>query len=452
MKDKLFGTDGIRGKANVAPMTADMALKLGRAIAHLSHADNGPGPKRLLVGKDTRISGYFLEYAMTAGICSMGANVLLVGPMPTPGIAFLTQNMRCSAGAVISASHNPYEDNGIKFFSKDGFKLSDDYETRLEELTLGSELHRLNPSGDEIGRVHRIDDALGRYVVFLKSAFPREISLEGVKIALDCANGAAYKAAPLVFEELGASVESIGVNPDGLNINRDCGSLHPERICELTRGIGADLGVALDGDADRAIFSDENGRVVDGDQIMGLIAADLMSRGTLARRTLVATVMSNMGLEVFLKSIGANMVRTDVGDKHVVERMRKGGYNFGGEQSGHLVFLEHSSSGDGIMTALQTLRVMVTTGRKLSDLVRPIERFPQILKNVDLNSKPPLESIPSIAKAIDEAKKALGDKGRILVRHSGTQMMCRIMAEGQDPDKVREVVDRVADTIDRHLR
>lgn len=452
MTDRLFGTDGIRGVANVEPMTANTALRLGRAIAHLAREKNGEGVKKLLVGKDTRISGYLLEHALTAGICSMGANVLLVGPMPTPGISFLTQNMRCNAGAVISASHNPFEDNGIKFFSHDGFKLSDKYEMRIEELTRSNDLDERNPTGADVGRVQRIDDALGRYVVFLKYSFPKEISLEGLKIALDCANGAAYKVAPLVFEELGASVETIGVNPDGQNINRDCGALYPERMAELTRSCNADMGVALDGDADRAIFSDEKGNVIDGDQIMGLIARDLMEKGALARNTLVATVMSNMGLEVFLRDIGVSLVRTDVGDRNVVERMRRDGYNFGGEQSGHLIFLERSSSGDGILTALQTLRVMLQKGRKLSDLAGSIEKYPQVIKNVEVKSKPPLEGVDPISKAMEEAGKELGARGRLLVRHSGTQMLCRVMAEGEDPELVRKVVDRVADTIDEHLR
>ncbi len=452
MTERLFGTDGIRGLANVAPMNAETALRLGRAVAQVAGPKNTAGKKKILLGKDTRISGYLLEYALTAGICSMGANVLLVGPMPTPGIAFLTQNMRCNAGVVISASHNPFEDNGIKFFSHDGFKLSNEHERRIEKIVEDNSLDADNPRGIEVGRVHRIDDALGRYIVFLKSTFPKNISLEGIKIVLDCANGAAYRVAPTVFEELGATVIPIGVAPNGSNINKDCGSLYPEKMCELVRQNGAHIGVALDGDADRVIFADEHGAVVDGDQIMGLIAFDLIDKGLLAKNTLVATVMSNMGLEVALRSKGIKLVRTDVGDRYVVDRMKADGYTFGGEQSGHLIFLDYTASGDGILTALQTLRVMTESGKRLSELAAPIERYPQLLKNVDVNNKPPLDDIPSIKAAIRDAELKLGDQGRLLVRHSGTQMMCRVMAEGPNEKKVMEVVENVADAISRHLQ
>lgn len=435
----------------MAPMNAETALKLGRAIAQVAVPQNTTGNKKILVGKDTRISGYLLEHALTAGICSMGANVLLVGPMPTPGIAFLTQNMRCNAGVVISASHNPFEDNGIKFFSHDGFKLSNEYERRIEEIVFDNALDGVHPTGTEVGAVNRIDDALGRYVVFLKSTFPKNISLEGMKIVLDCANGAAYKVAPTVFEELGASVISMGVSPNGSNINENCGSLYPEKMSELVRNNNAHIGIALDGDADRVIFADENGAVVDGDKIMGLIAFDLIDKGLLVKNTLVATVMSNIGLEVALRNKGANLVRTDVGDRYVVERMKTDGYTFGGEQSGHLIFLDYSASGDGILTALQALKVMTQSGKSLSELAAPIERYPQLLKNIEVNRKAPLDEIPSIRAAINDGEIKLGNAGRLLVRYSGTQMMCRVMAEGPNEEIVKEVVENVADAIGRHL-
>ncbi|MFH0824306.1 MAG: phosphoglucosamine mutase, partial [Pseudomonadota bacterium] len=367
MPQRLFGTDGIRGVANLEPMTAETALKLGRAIAHLASKDR-ESRRRILVGKDTRVSGYMIEQAISAGICSMGANVLLIGPMPTPGIAFLTANMRADAGVVISASHNPFQDNGIKFFAKDGFKLSDQLEDDIERMLRGGDLDEIRPTAGRIGKAVRIDDALGRYVVFVKNTFPRNLTLDGIRVVLDCANGAAYKAAPLVFEELGASVRSLNVEPDGHNINLDCGSLHPEVICDEVKVTGSHIGIALDGDADRVIVADEHGNVVDGDQIMGLIAWDMKRRGALKKDTLVATVMSNVGLEVAMKEIGVDVVRTPVGDRYVVERMRRDGYNFGGEQSGHLIFLDENTSGDGILSALQVMKVMMETGRPLSEL------------------------------------------------------------------------------------
>jgi phosphoglucosamine mutase len=446
MTKRLFGTDGVRGVANLEPMTAETALKLGRAVAHL--ALTGPGRRhRILVGKDTRISCYMLEQALSSGICSMGVDSLLVGPMPTPGIAFLTTNMRCDAGVVISASHNPFQDNGIKFFARDGFKLSDELEDKIERMISSNHIDEIRPTAEKIGKSFRIADALGRYVVFVKNTLPKHLTLDGLDVVLDCANGAAYKAAPLVFEELGARVKSIGVAPDGHNINRDCGSLHPEVICEEVRRGSAHIGVALDGDADRVIFADERGNEVDGDQIMGLIAWDMIQSGLLSKNTLVSTVMSNIGLEIAMQDMGGTLVRTPVGDRHVVERMRADGYNFGGEQSGHLIFLDQITSGDGILSALQVMRVMVETGKPLSELASRVRKYPQMLVNVEVGRKTALEEVPEILQAMSEAERRLKGRGRLLVRYSGTQPVCRVMAEGENDEEVQSVVELVSDAI-----
>lgn len=450
MEEKMFGTDGIRGLANKKPITINMAARLGSAIAMHASGKNSPH-RRILVGKDTRISSCMLEAAITAGICSRGSNALLAGTMPTPGIAFLTVNMRCDAGVVISASHNPFEDNGIKFFSADGFKLSDDDEAAVEHLVLHHDFEADNPTGNSIGRPIHMDDALGRYVVFVKNTLPKGFDLEGIRIVLDCANGAAHKAAPVVFEELGAAVFSVGATPDGSNINLDCGSLYPKLMCEGVRSRKADVGIALDGDADRVILADENGEELDGDQIMGLIAWDMIKRNQLRENTLVATVMSNVGLEVSMKEMGGRLVRTPVGDRYVVERMRKDDYNFGGEQSGHLIFLDHNTTGDGIMAALQVMRVVRDTGTPLSILKKKVMKFPQLLKNIEVKSRRNFEEIPEVQKTVLEAEKILGDSGRLLVRYSGTQLLCRVMAEGEDEDLVSKAVDMVADAVSRNL-
>jgi phosphoglucosamine mutase len=450
MTRKLFGTDGVRGVANREPMTAENALRLGRAIAFPT-MDLAGKRRKILVGKDTRASGYMLETALTAGICSMGADVLLVGPMPTPGIAFLTINMRCDAGVVISASHNPYEDNGIKFFTRDGFKLSDKDEERIENLIFGGTLDKDLPTADKIGKAVRIDDALGRYIVFVKNSFPRAMNLDGIKMVLDCANGAAYRAAPLVFEELGADVTALAVDPDGTNINKDCGSLNSDSLCREVLRTSADVGVALDGDADRAIFADEKGNEVDGDQIMGFLAEDMIRRNELKNNTLVATVMSNIGLEVAMREMGGALVRTPVGDRYVVEKMLSGGYNFGGEQSGHLVFLDRNTSGDGILSALQVLKVMRYTGKPLSELAARVKKRPQVLKNVPVRCRRDLDEVPELVRVVDDAESRLGNTGRLLVRYSGTQMLCRVMAEGDDDDEVKQVVEMVADAVSRYL-
>ncbi len=449
---RLFGTDGVRGVANIHPMTAEMALQLGRALAYIVR--NGPHRHRIVVGKDTRLSGYMLEQAIASGISSMGVDVMLCGPLPTPGIAFLTESMRADAGVVISASHNPYQDNGIKFFSREGFKLPDEMELRIERLVLdaegdaGSEDFRaLRPTATRIGKAKRIDDAIGRYVVFLKSLLPKDLTLDGLTVVVDCAHGAAYHVAPAVFEELGAKVIPLGVKPDGTNINDDCGAVHPEGMVRAIRRHGADLGLALDGDADRVILADEKGRIVDGDAIMAVVGRDLIRRGTLAKRTVVATVMSNLGLERALAGVRGRVVRTVVGDRYVVEEMRRSGYNFGGEQSGHLIFLDHVTTGDGVAAALNVLAVMQREHKPLSALARCFEPVPQALVNVVVRDKRPLSDLPEVGRAISSVERALGSDGRVLVRFSGTENKVRVLVEGPDAKRIRAHADLIAGEI-----
>ncbi len=451
---RLFGTDGVRGVANVHPMTAEIALQLGRALAFLVR--NGAYRHRIVVGKDTRLSGYLLEQAIASGISSMGVDVMLCGPLPTPGIAFLTQSMRADAGVVISASHNPYQDNGIKFFSRDGFKLPDEMELRIEQLVLSSPLdsgataafHALRPTANRIGKAKRIDDAVGRYVVFLKSLFPRDLTLDGLTVVVDCAHGAAYQVAPAVFEELGAKVITLHAKPDGKNINDECGAVHPEAMAKAIVKNRAQIGIALDGDADRVIVADEKGQIVDGDAIMAIVGRDLIGRKALARRSIVATVMSNMGLERSLREVGGRVVRTQVGDRYVVEEMRRSGYNFGGEQSGHLIFLDHVTTGDGVCAALELLAVMLREGKPLSELARCFDPMPQRLVNVALKQKRPLKELQGVQKAIAAAEKALGSDGRVFVRYSGTETKARVLVEGPD----RKAIDGHADRIAEELR
>jgi phosphoglucosamine mutase len=444
---QLFGTDGIRGTANEWPMTPELALNLGKAVVHVA-ARNAPTAHvpRVLIGKDTRLSGYMIEQAIAAGICSMGARVILCGPIPTPAIAQLTVSMRADAGIVISASHNPYQDNGIKIFGSDGFKLADDMELEIEELMQKDGLIGPRPTGPGIGKASRLDDAGGRYVVFAKATFPRGLTLDGVRVVVDAAHGAAYKVAPLVFSELGASVTALGVKPNGVNINKDAGALYPDKVrAEVVRQ-GAHLGIALDGDADRLIVIDEKGQIVDGDAVMAMCAARMMNAGTLEKRTLVATVMSNLGLERAMLSRGGSLVRTQVGDRYVVEAMRSGGFNLGGEQSGHLIFLDHASTGDGIVAALQVLAIMVGTGRPLSELAsEAMQRVPQVLENVTLPSRQPLEAMRHLAKKNAQVSAALGRDGRVLIRWSGTEPKLRIMLEGPDEDRLRQWSRDLAD-------
>lgn len=431
----LFGTDGIRGTANEYPMTPELALQLGKAVAHVAGRSKSHTP-RVLIGKDTRLSGYMIEQAIAAGICSMGARVILCGPIPTPAVAQLTVSMRADAGIVISASHNPYQDNGIKIFGADGFKLPDDQEAEIEQLMANDGLAR--PTGPGIGKASRLDDAGGRYVVFAKATFPRGLTLDNVRVVVDAAHGAAYKVAPLVFGELGASVTSIGVKPNGVNINKDAGALHPDNVRAEVVKRSAHIGIALDGDADRLIVIDEKGQIVDGDVVMAMCALRMLEEGQLAKKTLVATVMSNLGLERAVERKGGKLVRTQVGDRYVVEAMRGGGYNLGGEQSGHLIFLDHASTGDGVVAALQVLAIMVGTGRLLSELAKDaMERVPQVLENVTLPSRHPLEQMRQLSQATAKVKDALGDDGRVLVRWSGTEPKLRIMLEGPNEDRLR---------------
>jgi phosphoglucosamine mutase len=438
---KLFGTEGVRGVANEYPMTAEVALNLGRAVAQISR--HGSHKHRVIIGKDTRLSCYMFEQAMAAGVCSMGVEAMLVGPLPTPGISFITQSMRADAGVVISASHNPFHDNGIKIFSRDGFKLPDEIEESLEEIIFRQEAAAQPPRGAEIGRAFRIDGAVGRYVQHLKETLPREMRLDGMRIVLDCANGAAYKVAPEVFFELGAEIIPLGVEPNGLNINDGCGALHPERMCRTVRERGADFGLALDGDADRVIVSDERGKVINGDHIMAFCGIDLLKKGRLRKKTVVGTVMSNMGLEAALKSAGGRLLRTAVGDRYVVEEMRRGGYNFGGEQSGHLIFLDYATTGDGIIAAIRAAALMIETGKKLTELAAVMEEYPQITKSFKVREKKEIHDIPPLRRLISDVERKLGGNGRVLVRYSGTEMKARVMVEGRDEGRVRRYVDEI---------
>ncbi|MEQ1627460.1 MAG: phosphoglucosamine mutase [Nitrospira sp.] len=446
---KLFGTDGIRGVANLEPMTSEMAMQLGRAAAHLFM--RRAGRHQIVIGKDTRISGYMLESALTAGICSMGVDVLLVGPMPTPAIAFLTRSLRADAGVVISASHNAYQDNGIKFFSNDGFKLPDEMEARIEDLIVSNEISHLRPTADLIGKAFRIDDAEGRYIEFAKRSLPRELDFQGIKLVVDCANGAAYKLAPKVLRELGAKVEVIGCEPNGMNINAGCGAVHPEQLQEAVRRHRADIGIALDGDADRAIFVCEQGTIVDGDHVMAALGLDLHQNGLLAKQTLVGTVMSNFGLELCMAKAGVKLLRTPVGDRYLLERMLAEGYNFGGEQSGHFIFLDHNTTGDGLISALQMISLMKRTGKPLSELAQAMSAVPQILLNIKVKQKPKLESVPDIDRAIRESERRLNGSGRVLVRYSGTEPLLRIMVEGEQDSVIKEVAEDLARLVRTHL-
>jgi len=463
-RQQLFGTDGIRGVANRDPITSEMSLRLGRAITYVledAHAGaggtgtlrrKGKHRRRILIGKDTRLSGYMIETALASGICSMGADVLLVGPLPTPGVAFLTRSMRADAGVVISASHNPYEDNGIKFFSWDGFKLPDALERRMEEIITSGESDTVRPIANEVGKAFRISDAVGRTIVFLKNSFPRDLSLEGLKVVVDCANGAAYRVAPDALSELGADVIPLAVNPDGRNINSNCGALYPESAQRAVREHSADVGICLDGDADRALLVDETGEVVDGDEILAICARAMNESGTLRSRSVVATVMSNMGLDLALSSMGLELVRTPVGDRYVVEEMLRGGHNLGGEQSGHVVFLDQNSTGDGCLTALQVLALMVREDRRLSQLRTVMHRLPQVLLNVAVREKPSLSQIPTVQAATKAAEKRLAGRGRVLVRYSGTESLARVMVEGESEDEIKEMAAGIAEAIQDRLR
>jgi phosphoglucosamine mutase len=443
MVRRYFGTDGIRGKANNGMLTADLALRVGMAAGLIFK--RGDHRHRVLIGKDTRLSGYMIEQAMTAGFLSVGLDVFLVGPMPTPAVAMLTRSMRCDLGVMISASHNPYDDNGIKLFGPDGYKLSDEVELEIEAL-LDADLHKRLAKSADLGRATRIEGVQARYVEFAKRTLPRNLELNGLRIVVDTANGAAYKVAGDALWELGAEVIRMGDEPNGFNINQDCGSTEPEALCAKVRELRADIGIALDGDADRVIIVDEKGRIVDGDQLMAVIAESYHQDGRLTRPGIVATVMSNLGLERYLGGIGLALERTAVGDRYVLECMRERGYNVGGEQSGHIILADHATTGDGLLAALQLLDVVVRSGKRVSEICHKFEPLPQILKNVRYSAGKPLENALVLA-AIQDARRRLGDSGRLVIRPSGTEPVIRVMAEGDDRDLIETVVDDVIDAV-----
>ena len=453
---KIFGTDGVRGTANVEPVTAETALKLGRAAAHvfknLERQSRGRGKHKIVIGKDTRLSGYMLENAISSGILSMGVDVLFIGPLPTPGVAYATRSLRADAGIVITASHNPYTDNGIKFFRADGYKLDDKIEDQIENLVFTGEIENIRPSSEQIGKAVRIDDALGRYIEFAKSSFPRGLTLEGVKIVLDCGNGAAYKSSPCVLRELGAEVVVFNNHPDGRNINENCGSMHPETMCKKVVEHGAHIGIAHDGDADRVLLCDEKGNLIDGDDIMAIAALEMLAEKSLAEKTLVATVMSNAGLEAAIKKAGGKMLRTAVGDKNVIDEMLKHGFNFGGEQSGHLIFRDFGTTGDGLVAALQILRILKTKETPLSKLAKCWTRFPQLVTNVKVREKIPFEKIDGVTKFVAEAEKELAAQGgRLLLRYSGTEPKARLLVEGRDEKVLEKWSGKICGAIQKQI-
>jgi phosphoglucosamine mutase len=452
---KIFGTDGVRGTANIEPVTAETALKLGRAAAHvfagLSAQRRQSERTTIVIGKDTRLSGYMLENALAAGVMSLGADVLLIGPLPTPGVAYITRSLRADAGIVLSASHNPYEDNGIKFFRHDGYKLDDEIEQRIEHLVFSGEIEAIRPTAGKIGRATRIDDALGRYVEYAKTSFPRGLTLEGMRVAVDVANGAAYKSTPCILRELGAEVIVAHNTPNGRNINRDCGSTHPDQIQRLVRETTADVGISHDGDADRVILCDEKDEVVDGDEIMAIAALDFIKRGQLAQNTLVATVMSNFGLDETLRSHQGRVLRTKVGDRYVIEAMMKQDLNVGGEQSGHMIFRDFGTTGDGIVAALQILRIMRETQKPLSHLKRCLVKYPQAQRNLRVREKKPLEQLPDVLKLVEQTESDLAGAGRVLLRYSGTEPKIRLLIEGRDGDRINQQADRIAELIQAQI-
>lgn len=451
---KLFGTDGIRGTANQHPMTPEVVVRIGQAIGYLIRKKIISSPSqanRVVIGKDTRLSGYMIEQALSSGLNSMGVYVQLVGPLPTPGIGYLTRTMRAAAGIVISASHNAYQDNGIKIFGPDGFKLDDKLESQIEALVAGDELSKLLVASKEIGRTRRIDDAQGRYIVSAKSAFPLEYTLDGIRIVLDTAHGASYKVAPAIFEELGAEVIQVGNQPNGLNINDKVGALHPSLISQAVVQYRADVGIGLDGDADRVVLIDERGKIVNGDHILAMCAVHLKSKGLLKHNTLVVTQMSNFGLEKKMKELGIEVIKTNVGDKYVVDEMRKNGYSLGGEQSGHIIFLDHSTTGDGTVAALNVLSIMRETGKKLSDLSNIFEDVPQVLINCHVHSRVELSTLPGYNELVKEKEAELAGNGRIFIRYSGTEPLIRILVEGVDKKKITAMAEEIASFLEKKI-
>jgi len=455
-RKKIFGTDGVRGTANIEPVTAETALKLGRAAAHvfknLQTQSRGHGRHRIVIGKDTRLSGYMLENAISSGILSMGVDVLFIGPLPTPGVAYVTRSLRADAGIVITASHNPYADNGIKFFRADGYKLDDKIEAEIEGLVFSGEIESIRPTAGEIGKAVRIDDALGRYIEFVKTSFPKNLTLEGLRVVVDCAHGAAYKSTPCVLRELGADVTVFGNQPDGKNINENCGSMFPDNLCRKVVEHKAHLGIAHDGDADRVLLCDEKGRLIDGDDIMAIAALDMLAQNTLAGKTLVATVMSNAGLEPAIQSAGGKIVRTAVGDKNVIDEMLRNGFRFGGEQSGHLIFRDFGTTGDGLVAALQVLRIMKTQKQPLSKLAKCWTRFPQLVTNVKVREKKPFEQLDGVTKLLADAEKELkSGGGRVLLRYSGTEPKARLLLEGRDAKVLESWSKKICGAIQKQI-
>lgn len=446
---KVFGTDGVRGRANKSPMTVETALALGRAAGKIFR--NREGKHRVVIGKDTRLSCYMFENALIAGLCSMGVDTLMVGPLPTPGVAFITRAYRADAGIVISASHNPYYDNGIKFFSAEGYKLSDNWEMEMEALIDQNDFEEWLPSDDGIGRNKKIDDAAGRYIEFVKATFPRRRSLKNLNISIDCANGSPYRVAPLVFQELDASVSCYGVEPNGLNINKNCGTLHLETIQKAVIENHSDVGIAFDGDGDRVIMVDENAQIVDGDQILAICARDMYNQGTLLNNRVVGTIMTNFGIVKDLEKMGMEVILSRVGDRYVIQDMIKNECNLGGEQSGHLIFLDQNTTGDGLVSSLQVLRIMIDTDSKLSDLVAQFTKLPQSTVNIQVASKPSIESLPNVKAIIDEVEVQLAASGRVVVRYSGTENICRVMVEGPKQKEVNQMAKRVANEIDSSI-
>lgn len=448
MKRQLFGTDGIRGTANTAPMTAEIALRIGMAAGRIF--TNGPHRHSVVIGKDTRLSGYMIEPALTSGFVAVGMDVILVGPMPTPAVAMLTRSLRADLGVMISASHNPYEDNGIKLFGPDGYKLSDGTESEIESLMVGEMTTGLAEPA-KLGRARRLDDAEGRYIEFVKNTFPRGRRLDGLKVVVDCAHGAAYRAAPAALWELGAEVVTIGASPDGFNINLECGSTNTAAMCQAVVENGADIGIALDGDADRVLVADETGALLDGDQLMAAIAETWRREDRLRGGGVVATVMSNLGLELYLDGLGLKLVRTQVGDRYVVEHMRSQGYNVGGEQSGHIILSDYATTGDGLIAGLQILSTLVSQDRKLSEVGRRFTPLPQLLENVRYKGAPPIDTV-SVKKAVTDGETRLGKTGRLLIRKSGTEPVVRVMAEGEDEALIKDVVSNIVAAMERAAR
>jgi phosphoglucosamine mutase len=453
---KIFGTDGVRGTANIEPVTAETALRLGRAAGHvfknLENKPRGRGRHKIVLGKDTRLSGYMLENAISSGILSMGVDVLFIGPLPTPGVAYVTRSLRADAGIVITASHNPYDDNGIKFFRPDGYKLDDKIEHEIEHLVFSGEIENIRPTAEDIGKAVRIDDALGRYIEQAKSSLPRGMTLEGMRIVVDCAHGAAYKSTPCVLRELGADVIVYGNQPDGKNINKECGSMHPKLICQKVWEYRADVGIAHDGDADRVLLCDEKGALIDGDDILAIAALDMLADGTLAQKTVVGTVMSNAGLDAAIQAAGGRVVRTTVGDKNVIDEMLRNGFNLGGEQSGHLIFRDYSTTGDGLVAALQVLRIMRAKETPLSKLVQCWTRFPQLVTSILVREKRPFEQIDNVPALLKDAESELkGQGGRILLRYSGTEPKARLLLEGRDNATLEKWSSKIAEAVKRQV-